>query len=271
MLIPVSWLECFSYCKRKWFLENVLGISRPPKSAMLCGSIKHAVLDRLKKAEADIVCRFEPGFDFESLMEAYERALHCFLRKELASRAAQFEQLGIDCAELYAKIAERLRKEVVLRAQHIHSFSRACGLGGAELWKAMSPKLLSEVCLESNALGLRGRLDLLEKHDQKVIPIELKSGSAPAKGVWPGHRLQLGAYAMLSEERFQCRIDKGYVYYVDCGARRAISINPFLREEVLMAVAAIREMFRTRKIPSAVGGRRCEACGLRRQCSLIRR
>lgn len=269
--MPVSWLEGFSYCKRKWFLENVLRIRRPPKEALLCGSIKHAVLDSLKKAEQGIVCRLRMGFRFDELASMYKRVLHAILRKEFVERAQQFERLGIDRAALYGKIASRLEKEAALRVQHIYDFSKKSRLSGYALWKALSPKLLSEMVLESRALGLKGRLDLLEMYDDKLIPVEIKSGSAPAEGTWRGHRLQLGAYALLVEERFKQGVDEGYVYYVDCNARRKIVINPFLREEVLNTVVEINEIINTRKIPKAVGGRRCEACPLRRNCELIKR
>ena len=58
--------------------------------------------------------------------------------------------------------------------------------------------------LESETLGIRGKVDCLRRRDGRLIPYEHKRGRS-AKGdtgpqAWPSDRLQVCAYALLVEE-----------------------------------------------------------------------
>ena len=271
MLIPVSWLESFSYCKRKWYLENVLGIAKPPKEAILKGSIKHSVLDGLRRCEEGLICSLEAGFGMAELLSLYELKLNELLRREIFQNRKTVESLRLDPVSLYRELLDRLRKETKMRADYVYGFAQASGLWGRALWEALTPKLLSEVKLESKDLGMKGRLDMIEKHGSVMIPIEIKTGSMPRSGVWRGHRLQLGAYGMLIESCFGCDVEHGFVWYIDHGERRKVILNEFLRREVIESISEMNELLVSKRVPGRIGGKRCLSCSLRKSCELIRR
>jgi CRISPR-associated protein Cas4 len=135
------------------------------------------------------------------------------------------------------------------------------------LWDKLTPKIESEFKIASDSLELKGIVDQIEVYPSGRVPIELKTGSMPKEGVWPGHRIQLGAYALLMEERFGKKIKEGFVHYLDPNIRRQVVINPFLRQEVKELKNKIRQMLDGKDIPAAADNEnKCKKCGLREQC-----
>ena len=53
--ISVSMLSAYLYCKRKLFLERVLGLFEPEKEALVKGTIRHETYDRVNRIEEKIV------------------------------------------------------------------------------------------------------------------------------------------------------------------------------------------------------------------------
>ncbi len=82
---------------------------------------------------------------------------------------------------------------------------------GSDLWEKLTPKITSEIRLESEKLNLKGIIDQLEIYGQGIVPIELKTGSCPKEGVWDNHRIQAGAYALLAEEYFNSKVKEAFI------------------------------------------------------------
>ncbi|SIO23546.1 CRISPR-associated exonuclease, Cas4 family [Singulisphaera sp. GP187] len=97
------------------------------------------------------------------------------------------------------------------------------GLGSGETIALDNQELVSE------RLKLIGRPDRIVREDGGLIPEE---GKPSAKRVYPGHRLQLGAYLLLMEEEFGERPPYGVVVIRD-GERGRVENTEALREEVL--------------------------------------
>jgi len=76
--------------------------------------------------------------------------------------------------------------------------------------------LQSEVeTIYSPNLGLVGRPDyLVQDSDGSIVPVEIKSGSAPSEP-YDGHVLQLAAYCLLVEEAYGIRPSHGILQYRD--------------------------------------------------------
>lgn len=92
---------------------------------------------------------------------------------------------------------------------------RASGLPAGEIIASdTSTWLPNAETLRSEALGLVGRPDYLARLREGVIPVEVKSGRAPAEP-HAGHRLQLGAYCLLVAERYGRRPPYGIIRYAD--------------------------------------------------------
>lgn len=115
---------------------------------------------------------------------------------------------------------------------------------------------------------LVGRPDRIERDGEFFIPEEWKPS---AKRVYPGHRLQLGAYFLLVEEEYGARPPYGWVVIRD-GERVKVEHTEKLRAEVLAIAERIRESRRAigEEIPVRQPAWKCRACGQRANCSQAR-
>ena len=129
-----------------------------------------------------------------------------------------------------------------------------------------------ELTLESEAWGIRGKLDAVRRRDGSLYPIEHKRGRAMrgmdnAKITWPSDRLQLVAYAMLLEEHTGAPILEGRVrYHADKHTVR-VRITDHDRENLRAAVDRARHLAQVAERPAVtVDERRCIRCSLAPVC-----
>src|SRR3954449_4834202 len=122
---------------------------------------------------------------------------------------------------------------------------------------------LDNVTLFSKRLKLVGRPDRIVRQAGSLIPEEWKS----AKKVSHGHRLQLGAYFLLIEEKYRERPPFGVVVLGD-GSRVEVENTDALRSEVLSIAEKIRERRRVigEEIPVRQPAWKCRVCGQRGNC-----
>lgn len=110
-------------------------------------------------------------------------------------------------------------------------------------------------------LGLVGKADIVEfLADGTPFPIEYKHGRRRAQR---HDELQLAAQALCLEEMTGHVVPSGALYYHSSRRRREVPINDAIRKEVESAVAAVRTMLASPRLPPPVNDARC------RQCSLI--
>jgi CRISPR-associated exonuclease Cas4 len=118
--------------------------------------------------------------------------------------------------------------------------------------------------LFSNRHRLTGRPDYLVRTRRGIIPVEVKSGSAPEQP-YPAHLLQLAAYCLLVEEQEGRAPPYGILKY----AERAFEVDftSGLRAELLEVLSAIRHDLRSRGVDrSHDEPARCLGCGYRDGC-----
>lgn len=119
--------------------------------------------------------------------------------------------------------------------------------------------------LFSSRLLLAGRPDyLIEEPDGSIVPVEIKSGTAPR---YPreGHLLQLAAYCLLVEETYGKRPQHGVLHYAD--RAYAVPFTPELEGAVMAVLEDMREDFYVEEVDRDHGEwRRCASCGHREQC-----
>jgi len=118
--------------------------------------------------------------------------------------------------------------------------------------------------LYSRRYGLTGRPDYLVRVGNARVPVEVKSGQAPAEP-YEGHVLQLAAYCLLAEEEFGVRPPYGLLRYDD--ATLQIPYDEPLRRRLLDVVAAMREA-RARGAANRDHemAQKCLRCGQRENC-----
>jgi CRISPR-associated exonuclease Cas4 len=118
--------------------------------------------------------------------------------------------------------------------------------------------------LFSNRHRLTGRPDYLVRGREGVVPVEVKSGTAP-EHPYPAHVLQLAAYCLLVEEQEGQAPPYGILKYGD----RAFEVDytPALRTELLRTLDGIRRDLGARDLDrdhDEPG--RCRGCGFRDRC-----
>jgi len=118
--------------------------------------------------------------------------------------------------------------------------------------------------LAAPAYYLVGKPDYLVRQGDEIIPVEVKSGRAPAQP-WDSHVLQLAAYCLLVEEALGARVTRGILHYSD--RQFTIPYTPALRSALL---AVLSEMRRSLSAGDAhrnhASVKRCARCGVRQSC-----
>lgn len=119
------------------------------------------------------------------------------------------------------------------------------------LWKKLKVQnRLGPTQLSSEALGLSGIPDdiaILE--NGSYAPIDFKWAVYP-NYVYPGHRIQIAAYALLIEDIYQKPVDVGYIFYIRDGSKVVeVPITLTLREKVHKAIQEILAIINGEKIP----------------------
>ncbi len=126
----------------------------------------------------------------------------------------------------------------------------------------------SEVELQSDRLGLSGRLDRLVL-GESTLPSIIRTGLPPETGIWQSDRLSLAGYALLLEEERGERIEKGLVEYPRAGEIREVNIRVVDRRRVLRIRDRIRQI-RDGKLPDRPESAPCESCPFEDKCKTRR-
>ena len=267
MKISVTMLSSYLYCSRKLFLEKVLLLEEPPKESLVLGSIRHETYDKINKTEEEIVTSIAKIMPLESIEAMYRQKYLQILRKTIADNKKRLDEVNVGMLDAYKKNFPFIAEESATRASNIFSFMEANKVFGKELWEKLTPKIISELRIESDELRLKGVIDQLHVYNDKYVPFELKTGRTPSDGVWPSHRIQIAAYSLLLQEYFKKPIKEGFVVYLDTKQKRRIAINPYMKEEVRQMVDDVIALLEDKELPNYCGNEnKCRKCGLKQTC-----
>jgi CRISP-associated protein Cas1 len=129
-----------------------------------------------------------------------------------------------------------------------------------------------ELFLESDELGLRGRVDALRTRDRQTIPYEHKRGKAARDEhkqpqAWESDRLQILAYAFLIESALGIPIQEGRIRYHADNVLVHVPLDDVGRAEVRAAIARARELRASAHRPPVTENERlCARCSLAPVC-----
>ncbi|MBW2970256.1 CRISPR-associated protein Cas4 [Candidatus Woesearchaeota archaeon] len=252
-MIPVTALSSWTYCPVSFYRTYVLQEEEPPKDVMILGLIKHKLHETISKEEENLVKTLKPENIQQQLQQAFTKLLQTIIIKH----SNALRKVNMPLAKAYQEAAPIVKFETQEKINRIMPFLQK-GLKGENLWHALTPKIKTEYKIQSEKLGLKGRIDKLECHETGIIPVELKSGKPPKEGTWKEHRVQATAYALMLEDQFNTKIPTAAVCYIDHNTRRTITINPFMKEEITEITEKIRKTMETKELPEGCG--RCEAC-----------
>jgi len=114
------------------------------------------------------------------------------------------------------------------------------------------------------ALELTGKPDYLIQQNGQIIPVEVKSGRAPA-APYDSHIYQLAAYCLLVEKSYKKRPPYGIIHYENRDF--AIDYTRELEEALLDLLADMKRDEHKSNIPrSHEQAARCAKCGFRKVC-----
>lgn len=114
------------------------------------------------------------------------------------------------------------------------------------------------------ALELTGKPDYLVQQNGQIIPVEVKSGRAPA-APYDSHIYQLAAYCLLVEKTYKKRPPYGIIHYNDRDF--AVDYTPELESSLLDLLADMKRDEHKKDVPrSHEQAARCAKCGFRKVC-----
>ena len=123
------------------------------------------------------------------------------------------------------------------------------------------------VWLNSPALGLSGKLDLLIVTPEACYPVDFKyTRDRPRRN----HIMQLAAYALLVEDAIRVPVPMAFVYLTPSDQLVRINVTARLKGLVLARLASIRQMVEEAILPEPTPVRaRCQECEFRNYCGDI--
>ncbi|CCQ92536.1 CRISPR-associated protein Cas4/endonuclease Cas1 fusion [[Clostridium] ultunense Esp] len=126
--------------------------------------------------------------------------------------------------------------------------------------------------LQSDTLGIFGKVDCVRSEGGEWIPFEYKKGHSKNYekdkiDAWPPDKLQVAAYALLLEEHFDRTISEGRIYYAADHRTVRILINDEMREWVKRSIERARYLRKTiKRPPISKNERLCARCSLAPVC-----
>jgi CRISPR-associated exonuclease Cas4 len=123
-----------------------------------------------------------------------------------------------------------------------------------------------DVWLESESLGLRGRLDMaILVPGVEAIPVEYKDSTRRAGMHWI---LQVVAYGEMLAEQSRLPVRRGFLYAIPTRQSEAVTLTPARRAKLRETVEAMRDMVARERMPDPPRSRRpCLTCEFRRFCN----
>lgn len=119
------------------------------------------------------------------------------------------------------------------------------------------------VAVQSNQLGLTGKLDLLEIEGDppaRYFPVEYKRGK-PKQEDWD--KIQLCAQAMCLEEMRGVKIEEAALWYWQIRKRLPVLLDKALREQTITVIQSAHQILDSGRTPPPIDEKkRCRACSL---------
>ena len=256
MKVSVSLLREFDFCSRAVYLKHVLKVNPKFTLDYAHALVGYAVRKELSLRQPRLLRKIKDGVHLEDLMvEEMENIL--FDLPVIYKR----KLVDVDLEQLIPKLKREMKGELELMHNNLLSILKEYGFKRAV--ELLTP-LKVEYHLKSESIGFSGVID---KIMEPLVPVKIKTGRVGG-GVWGGDRLQLCAYGILLEEKFEQEIQSGFVEYTRVQEKRPVYFTENLRRKVLDARDTITEILSGHfpEICPHGNGRKCSACALKEEC-----
>ena len=145
-------LSSYLYCPRKLFLQKVLAVEEPPKESLVLGSLRHEIYDFINQAEEKIVSSIKEKIQYNQLILLYKTFYSKALRERIIKNKSKIKEVNLDIVDVFKKTWPLILEEAEIRAKNIFEFIQRYNLYGKELWKRLTPKIISELSINSDKL-----------------------------------------------------------------------------------------------------------------------
>jgi len=123
---------------------------------------------------------------------------------------------------------------------------------------------VNELYLESEELGIKGKIDVLDREGDDPVPVERKR-SQSGTYYW-NDELQLAGYCMLLEANLDGQVREGVIYLYETDERIRLTITEEHRKAVREVVREIQTMSPDDVPPLVDNPDKCEKCSTRQYC-----
>jgi CRISPR-associated protein Cas4 len=271
-MVTATQLASYLYCPRKLFLSSILKIEEPPKEELIKGKIWHETYELINNSDEKLVCSIKTN-SYPEIVEIYRAEYSKILRNIIIKNKSELKKFDLSMLDLFKDYWPHFEEEAKEHALNVAQFIKKTGLFGFELWSKLTPKILSEQYFKSEKLNLSGIIDVLEIHviNQEnsdvitYVPVELKTGKVPQKGMWDGHRVQLGAYMLLLEDSGK-KVSEAVLKYKGAD-KRVLQLNTFLRDEVMDLIYKTSSVLKNSSPPDHTDNKnKCTSCQFKDVC-----
>ncbi len=223
-----SSISTYKMCPRKYYLRYQLNIPSGDSIATVRGKLVHSVLE-----------------DFFSLNSSELTKDNCQTLLVLAAQQLLVQKWRAEplleklCPDQEERFA--LFEETVLMLQNwVSGFvvSRLLALPGSPADNFQHVVPLREQHFKSDSLGVQGFVDVIESHNGEVRIMDYKTG---AKIDVREHRLQLGIYALLYQERHSQLPNKVGVYFLKNASAEFLPVTEELTAHARLELAFVHE------------------------------
>ncbi len=127
--------------------------------------------------------------------------------------------------------------------------------------------LQDDLLLRSDRFGFSGSPDRLVRISEGIVPSIIKTGNMPDTGIWKSDRIQLTAYSILVEEKYNLLVEKGFVEYARHGIVRPVIIKRHDRRKVFQIRDRIKKI-QEGLMPERPQDAPCIRCGFTGICDV---
>lgn len=264
-MLSVTDLTAYMYCSRKLYFSKVLHVREKAQAPSLKGTIKHAVFESAGKQEKELICSFTEKEKQEELEMRYRKVYYSVLLLQIQRVKKDLDMQGLKSVDIYQELWPFFLSEAKEKSAYFYHLAQEKNCYGEALWMSL-PKSVPELKIFSEKLGLVGVIDRVDLIDG-FIPVEIKTGSAPREGIWKEHMIQLGAYMLLLSEHYGKDISVGYVEYRSINDTRKVTMNPFLKDEILELIEKVKNTLNAKELPPKTTEiKKCGHCGIKDVC-----
>lgn len=132
-----------------------------------------------------------------------------------------------------------------------------------ELLNIKGREKIRGVSLQSDEMGLVGTIDELEIENEYMYPVEYKKGEEDQS---ESSKIQLCCYALILEEVYKTKIEKGYLYFRESKSKIEVSFTEELREVTYDTIETAKKILKDGLAPEPLCDARCVGCSMINYC-----